>query len=69
MWIAFFLLIGLVHLMLPANALAIGRKPKDETQYASVKARKPIPPPNARDMQVSTGEIKPIGSTGSDEAK
>ncbi|MBI4372623.1 MAG: hypothetical protein HY585_02710 [Candidatus Omnitrophica bacterium] len=69
-WILFFLLIGLFHLILPTNALALGRKPKTETEYPALKApSKPLSQSAARDMQVSTGEIPPITPEESAESK
>ena len=46
----------------PQHAFAIGRRPKKEAgPYSTPKAsKKPIPPPHARDMQVATGQIKPV---------
>ena len=62
--ISFFLLLTTL-IFLTANAqhaFAIGRRPKKEAgPYSTPKvSKKPIPPPNARDMQVATGQIKPI---------
>lgn len=52
----FFLTANLQH------AFAIGRRPKKEAgSYSTPKApKKPIPPPQTRDMQIATGEIKPV---------
>ena len=50
----------LTFLLTPQMAFAIGKKPKQETSYDQPS----VPPvqnkPNAREMQVATGQIPPI---------
>lgn len=71
--ICFLLLTTLIFLTTNAPyAFAIGRRPKKETDsaYSVPQApKKPIPPPSARDMQVSTGEIPPIDQYEGGEGK
>lgn len=53
----------------PQDTFAIGTRPKKEGgPYATPKAsKKPIPPPDVRDMQIATGEIKPITPAESED--
>lgn len=51
----------------PQHAFALAKRPsKGENNEAVTSPQKPLPPPLARDMQVSTGEIPAINQDGND---
>ena len=53
------LLLLLISLLVPSNGFSLGDRPKKSTNSETIRIKPIQPQPSARDMQVSTGQIKP----------
>ena len=66
------LLLGIVVLIgfvAPDSAYSLTRRPEKEEPNAQPIAVKPVsnPPPSTRDIQIATGDIKPVNPDESDQ--
>ena len=60
-----FLAIGIVTFLVPQDAFCLAKRPRGKKEERVV-IKPTTRPPDARDMQVATGEIPPIGYKKSD---